>query len=54
MELIVNIRAARKNGNQGELLELYREFIGISLIDICNELGLNNLIGEITTRVFAG
>ena len=53
MELILKISTARKSDNQVELLELYREFIGFSLIDICNELGLNHLIGEITARVFA-
>lgn len=32
--------------------ELYRKMIGLSLIDLCNELGLNLLLSEIKSRVY--
>lgn len=52
LQLLDEIAHCYDGENSRDLQELYRSFIQLSLINDCNELGLNMLINEVKTRIY--
>lgn len=52
LQLLDEIARCYDGENSRDLQDLYQSFIQLSLINDCNELGLNLLINEVKTRIY--
>lgn len=53
LQLLDEIAACYDGNNAKDLQELYKSFIQLSLVNDCNELGLNRLIEEVKIRIYS-
>lgn len=52
LQLLEDIISCYEGRGSQNLQELYRLFVQLSLVNECNELGLNGLIGEVKAKIY--